>query len=219
MGIDTTGTRSVAVFAEVRLNRIRAPAGAAVLSRVSDGVDGRSLRGIAILRCAAQPGGPSRSTGGAVQDDARESAAAPGALRLRPAPAGMPADDLRPPVVAESGDPFATLKVLQLVARVEHGRAVRIDDLVDALNAANVDWLFERRVVGAVLVALQASWMSDYRNAGGIVLSDGPYGPTVAIEDSSRVDPWIVRRVAREASACREALEAFSRLDRLGSGA
>lgn len=154
-----------------------------------------------------------------MQDHQQDAAATPGGLRLRPAPAGMPEDDLRPPVVAESGDPFATLKVLQLVARVERGRAVRIDDLVDALNAADVDWLFERRVVGDVLVALQASWMADYRSAGGIVLADSAYGPTVAIEDSSRVDPWIVRRIAREAAACREALEAFSRLDRLGAGA
>jgi len=148
-----------------------------------------------------------------------DSAAAPGGIRLRPAPDGMPSDDLRPPVVALSGDPFSALKVLQLVARIERGRAVRVDDLVDVLNAANVDWLFERRVVVDVLVALQASWMTDYRNAGGIVLADGPYGPTVLIEGSSRVDPWIVRRVAREVAACREALDAFGRLDRLGSGA
>ncbi len=149
----------------------------------------------------------------------RDSAAAPGDLRLRPAPAGLPQDDLRPPVVAESGDPFSALKVLQLVARIERGRAVRIDDLVDALNTANVDWLFERRVVEDVLVALQSSWMADYRSAGGIVLADGLYGPTVAIEDASRVDPWIVRRVARQVAACREALAAFGRLDRLGSEA
>lgn len=144
--------------------------------------------------------------------------AAPGDLRLRAAPPGLPSDDLRPPVIAETGDPFSALKILQLVARIERGRAVRIDDLVDALNAANVDWLFERGVVGDVLVSLQASWMADYRSAGGIVLADGPYGPTVAIEDSSRVDPWIVRRVVREVAACREALATFSRLDRLGSG-
>ena len=154
-----------------------------------------------------------------MQDQVRDGGGAPGGLRLRPAPVGMASDDLRPPVVAESGDPFATLRVLQLVARVERGRAVRIDDLVDALNAAHVEWLFERRVVVDVLVALQAAWMADYRSAGGIVLVEVPYGPTVAIEDSSRVDPWIVRRVAREVRACRDALDAFSRLDRLGSGA
>ena len=36
--------------------------------------------------------------------------------------------------------------------------------------------------------------MADYRNSSGIVVEDGPLGPTLAIEDSSRVDPWIVRQ-------------------------
>jgi len=163
--------------------------------------------------------GTERGIEGIVQDQVPDRREGPGGLVLRAAPAGMPSDDLRPPVIAESGDPFAALKILQLVARVERGRSLRVDDLVDVLNAANVEWLFERRVVGDVLVSLQAAWMADYRNAGGIVLADGPYGPTVTIEDSSRVDPWIVRRVAREVAACREALGAFSRLDRLGAGA
>jgi hypothetical protein len=56
--------------------------------------------------------------------------------------------------------------------------------------------------------------MADYRNSSGIVVEDGPYGATVEIEDSSRVDPWIVRQAQREAVACREMLDAFSRLDR-----
>jgi hypothetical protein len=60
--------------------------------------------------------------------------------------------------------------------------------------------------------------MTDYRNASGIVLDDGPLGPTVLIEDSSRVDPWIVRQAQREAAACRERLAAFSRLDRPSGG-
>ncbi len=60
------------------------------------------------------------------------------------------------------------------------------------------------------LVALQSNWLSDYRNASGIVVEDGPYGPAVTIEDSSRVDPWIVRQVAREVAACRTALADFA---------
>jgi hypothetical protein len=56
--------------------------------------------------------------------------------------------------------------------------------------------------------------MADYRNGSGIVLEDGPYGATIAIEDSSRVDPWIVRQAERERAACRVRLTAFSRLDR-----
>ena len=145
--------------------------------------------------------------------------ARPGLRELRAAPAGMPDPDRRPPVEAESGDPFSTLHVLDLVARIERGRPARLDDLVDRLNATWLDWLFTRAVVVDVLVALQANWMSDYRNASGIVLDDGPTGPTVTIEDSSRVDPWIVRQAVREAAACDEALRAFARRDRPGDEA
>lgn len=140
----------------------------------------------------------------------------PGRLALRPAPPGLPDESPRPPVVAEAGDPFAALRVLRLVARIERGHPVRLDDIVSALNAAEVDWLFDRAVVVDALVRLQAAWLTDYRTTTGIVLEDGPYGPSVAIEDTPRVDPWIVRRVARELDACREALADFSRLDRLG---
>jgi hypothetical protein len=123
---------------------------------------------------------------------------------------------MSPPVVAESGDPFASLRVLNLLARIERGRPARIADLVDRLNATHLDWIFSVAVVADVAVSLQANWMADYRNSSGIVLDDGPFGPTIEIEDSSRVDPWIVRQAAREASACRDRLAAFSRLDRTG---
>lgn len=134
---------------------------------------------------------------------------------LRPAPAGLPDPNVRPPVVAESADPFTTLRILDLVARMPRGMPVRIDDLVDRLNATYVDWLFGRAVVADALVALQANWMTDYRSNAGIVLEDGPYGSTVTIEDSPRVDPWLVRQAQREAAACRERLDAFARHDRL----
>jgi hypothetical protein len=131
----------------------------------------------------------------------------------RPLPAGFPAAHLQPPTVAESGDPFATLRVLDVVACIDRGRPVRLDDIVDRLNALHVDWLFTRAVVANALVSLQANWMADYRNASGIVLEDGPYGPTVALEDSSRVDPWIVRQALREEAECRRRLDAFARRD------
>jgi hypothetical protein len=140
--------------------------------------------------------------------------ATPGLGPLRPAPAGLPEPTLTPPVVAESGDPFAALRVIDLLARIERGRPARIVDLVDRLNATYLDWIFSAAVVGDVAVSLQANWMTDYRNSSGIVIEDGPYGPTVEIEDSSRVDPWIVRQAEREATACRQRLSAFSRLDR-----
>jgi hypothetical protein len=138
---------------------------------------------------------------------------APGDLRLRPAPPGLPSPDLAPPVVAEPGDPFAALRVIDLVARIERGRPVRLDDLVDALNARHVDWLFDRAVVVDALVALRANWMADYRTVSGIVLDEGPYGSTVTLEDSPRVDPWLVRQALRAAAACRERLAEFARRD------
>lgn len=144
--------------------------------------------------------------------------AAPGRLDLRPAPEGLPDPNIQPPTVAESGDPFTTVRVLHLLARVGRGREIRLDDLVDRLNAEYLDWSFDRRVVADVIVALQANWMADYRNSSGIVVGDGPYGETVTLEDSSRVDPWIVRQVQREVAACRERLAAFSRLDRGPTG-
>ena len=140
-------------------------------------------------------------------------AAAPGDLRLRPAPDGLPDPRLAPPVVAEAGDPFTAVRVIDLVARVERGQPVRLDDLVSTLNARHLDWLFDRAAVLDVLIALQANWMADYRNASGIVLEEGPYGPTLALEDSPRVDPWIVRQALREAAACRERLAEFARRD------
>lgn len=143
-------------------------------------------------------------------------ASAPGGLRLRPPPGGLPDEHPAPPVVAEAGDPFSAVRVIDLVARVERGKPVRIGDLVAALNARHLDWLFDRAVVLDALIALQANWMSDYRNASGIVLEDGPYGPTLTLEDSPRVDPWIVRQALREAAACRERLAEFARRDDTG---
>jgi len=146
--------------------------------------------------------------------DAPTLPAAPGLGGLRPAPAGLPEPDLAPPVIAESKDPFTALRVIHLFARIERGRPVRIADVVDRLNATYLDWIFSAPVVTDVAVALQANWLADYRNGSGIELEDGPYGATIRIEDSSRVDPWIVRQAERERAACRERLAAFSRLDR-----
>ena len=136
----------------------------------------------------------------------------------RAMPAGFPAERPAPPVIAEPDDAFTAVRVLEAVARMDRGRAVPIDVLVAHLNATHLDWLFTREVVVSVLVALQANWMADYRNTSGIVLEEGPGGATVQLEDSSRVDPWLVRQALREAAACREALAEFARRDRLATG-
>ena len=141
--------------------------------------------------------------------------AAPGLAPLRPAPDGLPDAELQPPNVAESGDPFAALRVIVLLARIERGRPIRIADVVERLNSAHLDWIFSPAVVVDVALQLQTNWMADYRNSSGIVVDDGAYGATIEIEESSRVDPWIVRQARREAAACRERLAEFSRRDRL----
>jgi hypothetical protein len=139
-------------------------------------------------------------------------------LGLRPAPDGLPDAKLSPPTVAESGDPFALLRVIDLVARIPRGRPVPIRALAERLNADHLDWLFEDRVVADALLQLQSNWMVDYRNSGGIVLDEDPRGATVTIEDTTRVDPWIVRQAARAAEACREVLRDFARRDRVAGG-
>jgi hypothetical protein len=133
---------------------------------------------------------------------------------LRPAPSGMPDPAVTPPTVGEAGDPFTSLRVIDLVARLERGRPIRLADIADRLNVSYLDWLFPISVIADVAVQLQANWMADYRNSSGIVVADGLTGPTLTIEDSSRVDPWIVRQAQRAAADCTERLAEFSRQDR-----
>lgn len=126
----------------------------------------------------------------------------------------MPAELPAPPVVAESGDPFASLRVVDIVARLPRGRAVSVRSIVERLNAAHLDWLFDERVVADALVQLQANWMADYRNTSGIVLEEAGGGATLTIEDSSRVDPWIAAQAQRLAAECQRVLREFSLRDR-----
>ncbi len=130
-------------------------------------------------------------------------------MQLRDTP-GLPDPALHPPVVAEAGDPFTDLRVVHLLARVPRGEAVRVRDIVDRLNADYLDWSFSRDVVVAAVVQLQANWLTDYRNSDGLVLGDGPAGPELVIEDTSRVDPWIVRQAERLAVTCGEQLAEFA---------
>jgi hypothetical protein len=134
----------------------------------------------------------------------------------RPPIPGLPTPLPSPPVVAESGDPFAALRVVELVARLGRGRPIPLSTLVDRLNAAYLDWLFDERVVADALLQLQANWLADYRNTTGIVLDEAGGRATVTIEDSSRVDPWIARQAQRLTAACGAALLEFSRRDRPG---
>jgi hypothetical protein len=136
---------------------------------------------------------------------------------LRPAPDGLPDPNIAPPTVAEVGDPFAAVRVIDLLARIERGRPVRLADIASRLDATYLDWLFPVEVVAQVALQLQVNWMADYRNSSGIVIDDGPTGATLTIEDSSRVDPWVVRQAQRAAASCTERLHEFSRQDRPSS--
>jgi hypothetical protein len=131
-------------------------------------------------------------------------------MQLREAPGGLPAATLQPPTVADPADPFSQLRVVHLLARIPRGVPVRLRDIVDQLNAEHLDWSFSREVVSATVVQLQANWLADYRNSDGIVLLEGPVGPELTVEDSSRVDPWIVRQAQRLHDACRESLRRFA---------
>ncbi len=132
------------------------------------------------------------------------------ALDLREVP-NLPDPNIRPPTVAESGDPFAALRVAHLVARVPRGTPVRLRDMVDRLNADYLDWSFARPVVAAVLVQLQANWNADFRTQSGFEVSEGQAGEEMTLEDSARIEPWLVRQVERCAEQCTDRLLAFAR--------
>ena len=133
---------------------------------------------------------------------------------LRPAPAGLPDPAITPPTIGEAGDPFTTLRIVDLLARLERGHPQRLADIASRLDATYLDWLFPIPVVADVVIQLQTDWMADYRNSSGLVIEDGTAGPTLTIEDSTRVDPWIVRQAQRAAADCTERLTEFSRRDR-----
>jgi len=124
---------------------------------------------------------------------------------------GLPDPDIAPPVVAESGDPFAALRIVHVLAQIPRDEPVRLRDVVDALNARWLGWSFDRQVVTDAIVQLQANWVSDYRTVEGIRLERDAYGDTVRIEDSSRVDPWMVLQAGALASSCRARLRDFAR--------
>lgn len=125
--------------------------------------------------------------------------------------AGLPDPNLHPPTVAEAGDPFGAVRVAHVLARIRRGEPVRLRDIVDRLNADYLDWSFSRSVVAAVVVQLQANWTADFRTQAGFELTEGTAGDEVTIEDSARVEPWLVRQVERLAVDCADRLRSFAR--------
>lgn len=131
-------------------------------------------------------------------------------MRLRDG-ADLPDPGVTPPLVAESGDPFAGLRVAHLIARLPRGESVRLADVVDRLNADYLDWSFSRNVVAAVAVQLAANWQADFRTTVGFELSDGERGDEIVIEDTPRAHTWLRGQVERYAADCRLRLQAFAR--------
>jgi hypothetical protein len=101
--------------------------------------------------------------------------------------------------------------VAHLLARLPRGKPVRVRDIVDRLNAEHLDWSFSRRVVLDTIVQLQANWQTDYRTREGIQLEDGQAGEELMFEDTSRLEPWLVRQAERLAGECRQRLRDFAR--------
>lgn len=125
--------------------------------------------------------------------------------------AQLPDPNIMPPVLAESGDPFAGLRVAHLIARLPRGESARLSDIVDRLNADYLDWSFSRNVVAAVAVQLAANWQADFRTTMGFELLEGDRGDELRIEDTARAQTWLVGQVERYAADCRLRLQAFAR--------
>jgi hypothetical protein len=123
----------------------------------------------------------------------------------------LPDPNLYPPTIARSGDAFAALRVVHLLARLPRGRPVPLGEIVTRLNAEYTDWSFSQRVVGDVIAQLHANWVADYRTIEGVWVEDGPSGSIVTIEDSPRTGPWLAEQAWRFAAACRVELDEFAR--------
>lgn len=119
-----------------------------------------------------------------------------------------------PPVIAEARSPFTAVRVAALMLARKRGLRERLADIADALNAAHLDWLFERRVVIDELLQLQANWFSDFRTTTGFIVEDSDQGPVITLEDSLRMSGWLERQVAKATEECKRELAAFAKSDR-----
>jgi hypothetical protein len=137
-----------------------------------------------------------------------------GAPRLGPAPDGMPDPDLAPPQIARSGDPFAALRIVHFVSRLQRNETLQLRDVVAALNAAHLDWYFSEKVVLAELVQLQANWAISFHGDDRIVLDRNERGHTLLVIDSTKMSTFLVNEARRLVEACRDELRRFT----LGDG-
>ena len=126
----------------------------------------------------------------------------------------MPEPDLSPPQIARSGDPFASLRIVHFLSRLQRNTTLQVRDVVAALNAAYLDWSFSEKVVLGELVQLQANWAISFHGDDRIVLDRNERGHTLLIVDSSKMGAFLVGEARRLAQACEEELRRFT----LGDG-
>jgi hypothetical protein len=126
----------------------------------------------------------------------------------------MPDPDIAPPQIARSGDPFAALRIVHFVSRLQRNESLQLRDVVATLNATHLDWYFSEKVVLAELVQLQANWAISFHGDDRIVLDRNPRGHTLLIIDSTKMSAFLVNEARRLAEACDEELRRFT----LGDG-
>jgi hypothetical protein len=129
-------------------------------------------------------------------------------------PEGMPDPNLSPPQVARAGDPFARVRIVHFLARLQRNTTHQLRDVVGALNAAFLDWSFSEKVLLAELVQLQANWAISFHGEDRILLDRNERGRTLMIVDSSKMTPFLLAEARRAADACEEELRRFT----LGDG-
>lgn len=133
---------------------------------------------------------------------------------LGPAPDGMPDPIVAPPQIARSGDPFAALRLVHFISRLQRNVTLQLRDAVAALNAAYLDWFFSEKVVLAELVQLQANWAISFHGDDRLILDRNERGHTLLIVDSTKMSGFLVNEARRLADACDEELRRFT----LGDG-
>ena len=129
-------------------------------------------------------------------------------------PEGMPSPNIAPPQVAQSGDPFAALRIVHGLARLPRNVTHQLRDVVAALNAAYLDWSFREEVVLAVLTQLQSNWSISFHGEDRIVIGVNERGRTLLIVDSTKMTSFLISQAQRLAEACDEELRRFA----LGDG-
>ncbi|HSM38267.1 MAG TPA: hypothetical protein VK838_02960 [Candidatus Limnocylindrales bacterium] len=125
------------------------------------------------------------------------------------APEGMPEPTLNPPQIARSGDPFARLRILHFLSRLQRNTTHQLRDVVAALNADFLDWSFSEKVVLAALVQLQANWSISFHGDDRIILDRNERGHTLLIVDSTRMTAFLVAEGRRAAEEAEEELRRF----------